>query len=159
MITKIVFLCTLVAYSIIVSQSFMYILALRQVQLNLKASSYTEFRKLIDVSMRNNFKYVVYTALITNLFLVILTFRNPGSLLFIAATIAFIGLITDTLLMVKGNLPVNDIINKWTFESYPENWSEYREKWLNIFQYRQFSNIIGFISLLFGAVFGSVTQV
>jgi len=152
---KIILLSTLLAYSIIVSQSFMYILALKNVQLNLEGSSYTELRKLIDTSMRSSSKYVIYAALLTNLLLVISTIKNPGSLLFITATIAFVALIADTLLTVKGNLPINDIINTWSSDSYPENWTDYRAKWFNIFQYRQIVNIAGFVTLLIGAVFGS----
>lgn len=158
MATKIIFLCTLIAYSIIVSQSFMYMVALRQVQLKLKPGSYTEFRKLIDASMRSNFKYAVYGALLTNLILVILTFQFPGSLWFITAAISFICLITDTFLTMKGNMPVNNAINDWTVDNYPSNWEEYRARWLYIFKFRQIANIIGFISLLIGAVFGSNAQ-
>lgn len=155
MTTRIIFFSTLLVYSFIVSQSFMYILSLKNVQLKLEANAYIEFRKLIDASMRSNFKYVIYAALLTNLLLVISTIKNPGSLLFITATIAFVALITDTLLTVKGNLPVNDIINTWSADNYPANWADYRTKWLNIFQYRQIANITGFVSLLVGAVFGS----
>ncbi|MEJ0055665.1 MAG: hypothetical protein WDN75_08475 [Bacteroidota bacterium] len=132
MTTKIILLFALLTYSIIVSQSFMYILALKNVQLSLNASSYTELRQLIDANMRGNFKYVVYAALLTSLVLVISTVRQPGSLLFITAAIAFLALVTDTLLTVKGNLPVNDIINTWTPDSYPADWKEYRDKWLSI---------------------------
>ncbi len=155
MTTKIIFLFTLLAYSIIVSQSFMYILALKQVQLSLQAGPYTELRKLIDTSMRGSFKYVIYAALLTNLLLVISTIKNPGSLVFITAAIAFVALITDTLLTVKGSLPINDIINTWSADSYPENWTDYRTKWLTVFQYRQIANITGFVSLLIGGIFGA----
>ena len=155
MIIKIILLLTLLSYCIIVSQSFMYILALKQVQLNLGVSSYTELRKLIDTSMRSNFKYVIYAALLTNLILIITTLKNPGSLLFITAAIAFVALSADTLFTVKGNLPINDIINTWSSDSYPANWTDYRTKWFNIFQYRQIVNITGFVSLLIGALFGA----
>jgi hypothetical protein len=154
MTNKIILLVTLLAYSIIVSQSFMYILALKDVQLSLEANPYIELRKLIDTSMRGNFKYVIYVALLANLLLVISTAKNPGSLLFITAAIAFAALIADTLLTVKGNLPINDIINTWSADNYPANWATYRTRWLNIFQYRQVINIIGFVSLLIGAVLG-----
>lgn len=155
MTNNIVLLLTLLAYSIIVSQSFMYILALKNVQFSLEAKPYIELRKLIDTSMRGNFKYVIYAALLANLLLVITTIKNPGSLLFITAALAFICLIADTLLTVKGNLPVNDIINTWTADSFPANWETYRTKWFNIFQYRQIANITGFVSLLIGTVFGA----
>lgn len=67
MSTKIILLFTLLAYSIIVSQSFMYILALKDVQLNIGANTYVERRKLIDASMRSNFNYVIYAAILFNL--------------------------------------------------------------------------------------------
>ncbi len=155
MTIKIILLFTLLAYSIIVSQSFMYILALKQVQLGLDANAYTQLRKLIDTSMRSNFKYVIYAAMLTNLLLVITTAKNPGSLLFITAAIAFVALIADTLLTVKGNLPINDIINTWSADNTPTDWAYYRDKWFGIFKYRQIANIIGFVSLLVGAVLGS----
>ena len=91
----------------------------------------------------------------SNLMLVISTIKNPGSLVFITATIAFVALVADTLLTVKGNLPINDIINNWTADNIPANWADYRTKWFNIFQYRQIANITGFVSLLIGAVFGT----
>ena len=155
MLFKALFLFTLLAYSIIVSQSFSYIIALKNVQLSLNVGSYIELRKLLDVNFRANFTYVVYAALITNFLLVLTTLKNPSSLLFITAAIAFVALIADTLLTVKGNLPINDVINTWSSDNYPTNWMDYRAKWLTIFQYRQIANIIGFVSLLIGAVFGT----
>jgi hypothetical protein len=134
----------------------MYILALKNVQLNLDANAYTQVRKLIDVSMRSNFKYVIYAAMLGNLLLVVSTVKSPASVLFIAATVAFVALVVDTLLTVKGNLPINNIINSWEPGSAPTNWADYRAKWFAIFQYRQVSNIIGFLSLLVGAVFGRI---
>jgi hypothetical protein len=155
MSNKIILLITLLAYSIIVSQSFMYILALKDVQLKLEFNTYTEIRKLIDFSMRANFKYVIYAALLGNILLVISNIKTPGSLIFITSTISLIALIADVLLTLKGNLPINDIINTWSLDNYPKNWSEIRMQWFNIFQYRQIVNITGWISLLIGAVFGS----
>jgi hypothetical protein len=155
MSNKIILLITLIAYSIIVSQSFMYILALKDVQLKLEFNTYTEIRKLIDFSMRANFKYAIYAALLGNLLLVIINIKNPNSLIFITSTISLVALIADVLLTLKGNLPINDIINTWSSDNYPKNWSEIRMQWFNIFQYRQIANIIGWVSLLIGAVFGS----
>ncbi|NOT77152.1 MAG: hypothetical protein HOP08_19685 [Cyclobacteriaceae bacterium] len=154
MTTKIILFFALLMYSIIVSQSFMYILALKNAQLGLDINSYIEVRKLIDASMRSNFKYIIYGALISNLLLVIFTFKNPGSLLFITACIGFIALVADTLLTVKGSLPINDIINTWSADQYPSNWADVRAKWFNVYQYRQIANIVGFVSLMTGVVFG-----
>jgi len=153
MITKIILFLTVVLYSVIASQSLMYILALKNVQLSLRAEAYIEFRKLINSSMKANFKYVVYGALLTNLLLVIFTGKNPSSLLFITTLVAFACLVIDTLITVKGNMPINTVINTWSSDSYPTNWNEYRLRWLTLFKYRQIVNLTGFTSLLIGTVF------
>jgi hypothetical protein len=155
MTTRIIITITLLAYAIIASQAFMYILSLKQVQLNLGANSYTEIRKLIDISMRASFKYVIYAALLANLLLVIATVKTPTSLVFITATIAFVALVAEILLTLKGNLPINDVINTWSADNVPANWTSFRDKWFTIFQYRQIASITGFVSLVIGAVFGT----
>lgn len=155
MATKITLLVTVLAYSFIISQSFMYILALKNVQLHLDGRSYTTFRQLIDTNMRSNFKYALYAAVLANAILLVLNGRQPGSLLFITAAIALVALIADILITVKGSLPVNDIINGWSPDNYPSNWTEIRDKWLRIFYYRQVINITGFVSLLIGVIFRS----
>lgn len=155
MITKLLLLLTLVSYSVIVSQSFMYILALRGVSLRLDSSTYIELRKQIDRSMRATFKYAMYSGLLLNLVLVVATARNPVGVLFISSAVAFIALIIDTMITLKGNIPMNNVINNWTPGSHPANWSDFRERWLTFFRYRQIANITGFISLVAGAVFAS----
>ena len=153
MLIKIVLFINLLSYAVIVSQSFMYILALKNTQLALRAPGYIEMRQLIDMNMRSRFRYVLYLALAGSLALLILHVNNPGSISFITAAIAFVALVIDIVLTVKGNLPVNDVINGWTPESYPANWQEVRQQWFTIFQYRQIANITGFVSLLAGMVF------
>lgn len=155
MATKIIFTITLLAYAMIASQAFMYILSLKQVQLSLGATAYTEIRKLIDLSMRASFKYVIYAALLANVLLVIATIKTPGSLVFIAATIALLALVAEITLTLKGNLPINDIINTWDANTIPANWETIRAKWFTVFQYRQIASITGFVSLVIAAIFGS----
>jgi hypothetical protein len=151
---RLILLFTLLAYGVIVSQSFMYILALRSVTLRLDSNMYIELRKQIDRSMRATFKYAMYAGLLLNLLLLIVTISNPVSLLFILSAVAFVALIVDTMITIKGNIPVNTVINNWTPGSHPANWSDFREKWLRVFCYRQIANITGFVSLVAGAVFG-----
>jgi phosphate starvation-inducible membrane PsiE len=154
MTSKIIFTIALLAFAMIASQAFMYMLSLKQVQLNLGANSYIEIRKLIDISMRASFKYVIYVALLANVLLIIVTAKTPTSLVFISATIALVALVAEIVLTLKGNLPINDIINTWSVDNYPANWITLRDKWLTIFQYRQIASITGFVSLVVGAVFG-----
>ncbi len=154
MYTKPILLLTILAYSVIVAQSYMYIIALKNVQHSMQAESYIELRKLLDVNFRANYKFAVYAALVTSLILVLINIKTPGSLLFITSAIAFVALIADVLLMMKGNMPINDLINTWTVDHYPPDWAVYRAKWLRFFFYREIATISGFISLLAGVVFG-----
>ncbi len=150
MITKIILFFTIILYSIVVSQSFMYILALEDVQLKVGAGTYVELRKLIDFNMRNHFKFVVYGALLFSLAYAISCAKHWNSVEFITASIAFVALLADSLLTLKGSLPINDVINSWTPENYPSNWIDYRRRWFEIFRYRQILNLTGFVSLVVG---------
>lgn len=154
MFTKIILLLAILAYSVIAAQSFMYLVALKNVQHGMQAASYIELRKLLDVNFRANYQYAVYAALLTGLLLVLAKIKSPASLGFITAAIAFAALIADVLLMMKGNMPINNLINTWTAENYPADWAMYRAKWLQIFFYREIVTITGFISLVIGTVFG-----
>ena len=104
MTTKIILSITLLTYAMIASQAFMYILSLKRVQLNLGANAYTEIRKLTDISMRASFKYVIYTTLLANMLLVMVTAKMPDSLVFITSIISLVALIAEILLTVKCSL-------------------------------------------------------
>lgn len=151
--TKIIILLNLLAYSFIVSQSFSYIISLTDVQRKLSALSYIEFRHLTDKNFRAKFKWVFYAELMLGPAVIIVTVRDPAGLLFITAVIAYIAFWLDAVLMLKGNMPINNSINTWTPEQYPSDWEQYRDKWLSVFQKRQILNSIGFLSLLTGVIF------
>jgi len=153
LITNVVLFSCLLIYSIIVSQSFMYVLALRNTQLKLDATAYIQVRKLIDQNMQAKFRYVTYTALIVTLLFIPIAYSSGSGLLFMSALVAFGMLVADTVITVKGNRPINAAINSWTNDQYPPNWQDVRAKWLQFYQYRQILNITGFVVLVAGAVF------
>ena len=154
MLINLILFLTMLAYSVIVSQSFMYILSLRHMQVNLQATEYIAVRKLIDAGMNSRFRYVFYVALLLSLLLVVVCAFYASGLLFISACIAFVALVADTIITVKGNLPINAEINSWTKDQFPNDWGEYRIRWLTFYQYRQILNITGFVCLVAGVVFG-----
>lgn len=150
---KILILLNLIIYSVIVSQSFMYMIALRNVQESLDAASYIELRKLLDRNFRRKFKTVVYSALLLGLALTVAAVFQSSGVLLAGSSVAFAGLLIDIVLIVKGNMPINRYINSWTLETFPANWVDYRNKWLYWFSWRQVANITGFIALLIAALF------
>ena len=152
MIITIILIITMIAYSIIVSQSYMYLIALKDVQQDLTAPAYIGLRKLLDKYFSTRFKYVIYIALAGNISLVLIHCFVSDDVLLIAAVYSLMALLADIILTTKRNIPINKMINQWSPDDYPENWSDYRSSWLRIFFYRQLANISGFIVLLTGAV-------
>jgi len=153
MLQHILLFITLLLYSIIVSQSLSYIISLRRVQQALDAPGYLNWRKLTDQLFHQRFRPVVYASLVSNLALVIVSALFKELFLFGCSTMAFVALVADTWVAVKGNLPINAIINQWTPQNIPADWQLYRRRWLQLFSVRQVLNIIGYTSLLAAAVF------
>ncbi|MEO6668757.1 MAG: hypothetical protein ABIN36_04735 [Ferruginibacter sp.] len=151
---NIVIFINLLLYAVVVSQPFIYMIALGDVQRNLQPNTYIELRKLLDKNFRKKYTWVIYTSLVSSTLLTVLCMAQPDCLMFITAAIAWIVLIMEIFWAVKGNRPINKIINSWTENNYPTNWNEYRISWFRIYAKRQIVNIIGFLSLLAGVVFG-----
>jgi hypothetical protein len=151
---KIILFATVFFYSVIVSQSFMYILSLKDTQLALSGSAYTEVRQLIDANMNTLFRYVMYGAILLNVLYVISNIKAPSGAIFITGVISLIALVIDGIITLKGNVPINQVINSWSPADLPANWKEVRQSWFNVYQWRQVVNITGFVSLLTGAIFG-----
>ncbi|HEY6503891.1 MAG TPA: hypothetical protein VIZ28_07955 [Chitinophagaceae bacterium] len=151
---KITLFITLMLYAVVISQTFFYILAMTSVTKNMQPATYIESRQLLDKSLQNTLRNVYYLTLASSVLLVSFCVTNPSGLLFISAIAALVSLVADIALAMKGNVPLNKIINTWTTSDYPSNWKEYRAKWLSIYSARQVVNIIGFASLVAGLIFG-----
>ena len=151
---KITLFITLVLYAFVISQSFFYILAMSNVLKNMQPGAYIESRKLLDKNLSASLPVVYYSTLIASIALTAFCVINPSGLLFICSVIALAALLADVVLTIKGNQPINKTINTWSASDYPANWKEYRSKWFMVYNIRQVVNIIGFVSLLAGLVFG-----
>lgn len=152
---KITLFITLLLYAFVISQSFFYILAMSGTLKNMQAETYIETRNLLTRKLELPLQVVYYTALGSSLLLTAFCVVNPTGWLFISSVIALVTLVTDVLLAVKGNIPINKYINSWTTANYPANWQHYRSKWFSLYHTRQVVNITGFISLLAGWIFGA----
>lgn len=151
---KITLFITLILYAVVISQSFFYILAMSNVLKSMQPATYIESRQLLDRNLRSSLSLVYYLSLMASFALTAFCVVNPTGILFTCSIIALFALVVDLALTIRGNLPLNAIINSWTASNYPANWKEYRSKWFLIYNIRQAVNIIGFVSLLAGLIFG-----
>ena len=154
MLLKITLLLNLLAWSIIAGQAYMYIISLTDVSKNLDAPGYIRFRQLTDRNFMAKYKWVIYAAMILTPLLCILTIKQNGFVL-ACSLVTLLCLVLDLVFTMKGNMPINKLINTWTVENYAPDWERYREKWLSIYSRRQVVTIAGFISLLIAALFGN----
>jgi len=151
---KITLFITLLLYAAVISQSFFYMLAMSNVMKNMQATAYIEARHLLDKKLRTTLAGVYYSTLIASIALTAFSVTNPTGFLFISSIVALIALVLDLALTVKGNMPLNKIINSWSTSEYPANWSQYRKRWFTFYNIRQVVNLTGFIVLVAGIIFG-----
>lgn len=144
---------SLLAYSTVVSQPLFYIVALTSAQRAMSGSAYVELRQRINTVMNRRVPVIYSTTLVTILVLLALSWRAGTWRVLITASVALVCLVADIALMVRENVPINGVIDRWSTTDYPGDWDVYRSKWFAIFAYRQVVLLAGFISLLFGAVF------
>lgn len=153
MLLNFVFFLTLFFYAFTASQPLFYWMAVTGASRNMGAPAYIEMRNRIDDQMRKRGPLVYYSTLVATLALAVFATIQGEPVVRMVSYIASMGLVTDIMLMMKGNIPINAIIQNWTPERYPADWQIYRDRWLKIFGYRQIALCIGFFSLLAGAVF------
>jgi uncharacterized membrane protein len=154
MTIKVLLFTTVLLYSCIVSQSISYIISLQDVQQNMEARAFILFRQRTDKNFRSKFSIITWGVLCCNVLLAGVCGCYNNAFLTVCACLSLLALVADSLLAVKGNQPINRIINTWTPEKHPPNWTDYRDDWLMIFRLRWCINLGGFICLVAGLVFG-----
>ena len=150
--TRFAILTSIITYAVVVSQPLMYLVALTSAQRALSAAAYIELRQRINAVMTKRLGVIYLTTLVALLVLLVASWRISNWYLLVSTTVALLCLIVDVRFMLRENVPINGVIDQWTTTSYPEDWESYRARWFAIFRYRQVVLLLGFFSLLVGAV-------
>lgn len=151
--TGLAILANLLAYSTVVSQPLFYLVALTSAQRALSGSAFVELRQRINAVMDRRIPVIYSTTLVTTLVLVVLSWRGGHWWVLGTTLVALLCLIADAAWMVRKSVPINAVMSRWSTTDYPGDWELYRTRWFAIFGYRQAVLLIGFVSLLVGAVF------
>jgi hypothetical protein len=150
---RIAIFANLLAYSTVASQPLFYIVALTTAQRALSGSAYVELRQRINAVMTRRVPLIYLATLVTSVALLALSWRTRSWNVRITTLLALLCLVVDIALMMRENVPINGVIDRWSATEYPDDWEAYRSKWFSVFGYRQVILLIGFTSLLFGAAF------
>ena len=151
---QLVMLANLVAYALVAGQPLAYLVFLSSAQRALSAPAYIELRQHINPVMTRRVPVIYVAALVTGLMLLVLALRSRDGSVLATTTVALLCLVADVVLMLRENVPINGVMDRWSTSTYPDDWEAYRTKWFTVFGYRQVVLLVGFLSLLVGAVFG-----
>lgn len=145
-------IASLIAYSIVASQPLAYVVFLGPAQRALSAPAYIELRQRINSVMNRRVPVVYLATVAAVVFLLALSLRSANWNVLVAATVALLCLFVDIVLMLRDNVPINSVVDRWSLTDYPDNWEDYRTRWFTGFGHRQFVLLVGFSSLVIGAV-------
>jgi hypothetical protein len=150
---RIAIIMNLITYSIVVSQPLAYMVVMGRAQRALSPAAFIELRQCINPIMTRRVPVIYSSTLATVLLLLVLSLRMPNWIGLVTAIVALLCLVIDILFMLRENVPINGAIDQWSTTHYPKDWERYRTQWFAIFAYREVVLLVGFGSLLVGAVF------
>ena len=149
---KVIEFLYLALYVIISSQLIYYLLVMSDALRLVSIDNFMELRKAIDPIFKKRLSYVYYTCLALNIVLLVMRRGDLFSLSYAALVVASLCLVTDLVIAVKGNIPVNNQISIYVSGSSEYDWQALRKDWLSYITYRGIANVIGTLSLLAGLV-------
>lgn len=150
---RIALLSNLMAYTIVVCQPLAYLVFMSKAQQGLSAAAYIELRQRINPIMSRRVPVIYVAALVILLVLIGIAASGSSRHVLVTTSIALACLIIDLIFMLRENVPINGVVDGWSTTSYPADWERFRQQWFTTFAYRQVVLLVGYVSLLVGAVY------
>lgn len=145
---------TLLLFALVVSQPFFYLLALGAVSDSLSGPAYVEMRQAINREMNRRLVALYAATLVSALWLCGLAAYAGAGGLTLGTAAAIVGLAIDTVLALRRNVPINNVMDTWDTANLPAEWADYRRRWRYAFATRQAVLAAAFACLLAGTLAG-----
>lgn len=136
-------------YIFIASQGMFYMIGISRALRTISLPAFLEQRKAVDAVIGDPLRFLYFSAIGIGLITLILAFKHPKSALFISVLLSFLFLIADLYLAISRSIPLNDIINHYPSNKFP-NIEAVRKDWLDVITYRGLTTITGLLFLLAG---------
>jgi hypothetical protein len=137
----------LLAYFLVTIQLTYYLYLMGDAMKQVSLDNFFEQRKIVHALVMKKHQPVYYICLALSLLVIILTIKQPSSMVFICSCIAFLCLIIDIVIAMKGNGPINNASENY-FPGAAGNWEAMRLQWLKFINIRGVFSSIGFLSLM-----------
>ena len=150
---KIIRLIHLALYFIVAVQLTFYVYLMSDALKQISISSFIEQRKVVHPLMSARHQWLYYAVLILSLVMVLWSFRTETKWTFVSFLIAFFCVVADVLIAVRGNGPINSLIQATPMSASNIDWELLRERWLEFINLRGVIIMAGMLSLFVGLVF------
>jgi hypothetical protein len=141
----------------IASQGMFYLVGLNKALHNVSLSGFIEQRKAIDVVIADPLRFLYFSSAGIAILILAFSFKNPGSITFVTVLLSLICLGADMTLAIKKSIPMNEIINHYPGNGYPDI-AKIKNQWLNMINLRGAIAITGLIILLSGFIIQSLPK-
>lgn len=144
----------LLSFLVVATQLMYYLFVMGEALKGISINGFLEQRQVVDALVVKRLRFFYYTSLLLTLTVAVLTAKQPASPAFITSVIAFVCLVADIAIALKGNGPINALVNTWApGQPTTANWEAVRVQWLDFIRYRGIISAAGLLSLLSAWVF------
>jgi hypothetical protein len=114
----------------------------------LSAPTFIEWFQKIDPYMRVRARQLLLAQLLLTLMLLGLTLDRSSSPAFWLTAVALMTTIVAMVIAIRGNVPINLQMEKWSPSAPPADWQQVRERWLRYHRQRGLAETAGFVAML-----------
>lgn len=115
-------------------------------------ASFLDERRIVHPMVLHKHKAVYYLTLFLSLLVIAISLRYDR-FTSITYTIAFICLVTEVIIAVKGNGPLNELVQQFSSHESVHNWEEIRSEWIRLIKLRGYIILVGMTAIFAGLIF------
>lgn len=149
---KIILMLYLACYLMVSAQLIYYVIVMGEALKKIPIQHFLQLRKLIDPLVVTRYRWVYGLCLVLSASAMLLSQYDTFSAVDIYLVISFACLVLDIALALKGNLPLNTLVNAGTLGEHWLKWEILRIKWIRLIRYRGVISGVGMVTLLVGLV-------
>jgi hypothetical protein len=117
----------------------------------LSGQAFIEWFQKIDPYMKVRAPQLSFAQLGVTVLLLILMRERWSSLAFGLVAFGLLTTVIATAIAVRGNVPLNRQMDRWSPTQPPDGWERIRDQWLGFHRQRGLAEIAGFVALLVSA--------
>lgn len=150
---KIIAFFNVLLYALIAGQGFYMLLGGSRALKYLSVGAFIEHRQSVDKAIARNLSVSYMLTLVYSAsYIFLLVWYEAPQLQLAATVLAFLLLVADLSIALRGNLPINKEINTWQEQAHPMDWTTHRDLWIYYMTWRNWLAIFALVAFLFSLI-------